>query len=65
MALWQVDGQLSQVDTLDQRASSGTLGITQKQDPSTTGQVIMKDAQIIVHDGTTNRILIGFGSGLF
>lgn len=66
MALQQIKGELNAVDGVLQRRPSGTTSPTNKNEGSTpAGKVTIKDAQIIVNDGTTNRILIGFGQGLF
>lgn len=46
-------------DLLKQRRADGTEGITPIVDGFTGGYVSTKDGQIIVHDGTTIRILIG------
>lgn len=66
MALQQIKGELTAPDVRVERLVSGTTSPTNKKEGATpTGKVTIKDAQIIVNDGTTNRILIGFGPGLF
>lgn len=65
MALWQADGELNAVDNLIQKPAAGTTSITNFKEGQTTGRVYTKDAQIIVNDGTYDRILIGFQSGGF
>ena len=66
MALQSIKGNMTAPDVQIQRTVSGTTSPTNKTEGQpTTGKVTIKDAQIIVNDGTTNRILIGFGQGLF
>jgi hypothetical protein len=65
MANWSIDQKTAEFDVRHNRFASGTLGIDDKQNPPSTGRISMKDGRIIVNDGTTNRILIGYGQGLF
>lgn len=60
MALHSVDSKLTSAsDVLNNRQGLGTTGISPTIEGQTTGKVVTKDAQIIVNDGTNNRVLIG------
>jgi len=53
-------------DALDKiREGLGTTSISPVIEGQAQGYVVVKDAQIIVNDGTNDRILIGFDSGGF
>jgi hypothetical protein len=66
MALHSIDGQsLNAVDLTVQRQSLGAGLVSPVIDGQTIGKVVTKSNQIIVNDGTNDRILIGFQDGGF
>lgn len=66
MATWQIKGKKITVDRPPVESGAGVTPMpNQVEGNQSVGKVIIKDAQIIVNDGTTNRILIGYGQGLF
>lgn len=65
MALHDVEGKIESVDTVVERPSLGQGLVSPTGDQTDVGKVVTKTNQIIVNDGTNDRILIGFGDGLF
>lgn len=68
MALHDIEGKVESVDIQNQRASLGqglVSPLLVSEENEGTGKVITKSNQIIVNDGENDRILIGFGDGLF
>lgn len=65
MALHDVDGSIEAVDINVQRPSLGAGLVSPVIEGQDVGKVITKTNQIIVNDGDNDRILIGFGAGLF
>lgn len=60
MALHTLDQKIiNNPDVLHNRPGLGTVGISPTIEGQATGKVVTKDAQIIVNDGTNNRVLIG------
>ncbi len=61
MAIHSVDNKTTSMDQLQsQRQGLGTVSASPVIEGQTTGKVIIKDNQIIVNDGTNDRVLIGF-----
>lgn len=60
MAIHNVDGDIKSVDTSVQRLSLGTGLVSPVQEGQDVGKIITKSNQIILNDGTNDRILIGF-----
>lgn len=61
MAIHSVDNKTTSMDQLlSQRQGLGTVSASPVIEGQTTGKVIIKDNQIIVNDGTNDRVLIGF-----
>ena len=60
MALHDVEGTIRAVDPSLQRLSLGTALVSPVREGQDVGKVITKSNQIIVNDGTNDRILIGF-----
>jgi hypothetical protein len=61
MALHSVDKSVNSADALSsQRLALGTVSAAPVQEGQSVGKVVMKDNQIIVNDGTNDRIIIGF-----
>ncbi len=66
MALHSIDGNNISVDELKtDRQGLGTVSAAPVQEGQTVGKVYIKDNQIVVNDGTNDRIIIGFSSGSF
>lgn len=67
MAIHSIDNQTQGVqDQMQQiREGLGTTSISPVIEGQEQGYVTIKDAQIIVNDGTNDRIVIGFDSGGF
>lgn len=68
MALHDVEGKIESVDVLAERPSLGqglVSPLLVSEENEDTGKVITKSNQIIVNDGTYDRILIGFDDGGF
>lgn len=66
MAIHSVDNKTTSMDQLlSQRQGLGTVSAAPVIEGQTTGKVVIKDNQIIVNDGTVDRIIIGFSSGAF
>lgn len=65
MAIHTIDQQTVAPDVLKQVTGLGTTSISPVIEGQSQGKVVIKDAQIIVNDGTNDRILIGFDSGGF
>jgi hypothetical protein len=66
MALHSIDNNVSSVDALQsQRQGLGTVSAAPVQEGQSVGKVVIKDNQIIVNDGTNDRIIIGFSAGGF
>jgi len=60
MALHDVEGNIKAVDLQQQRPSLGAGLVSPVIEGQDVGKVITKSNQIIVNDGTNDRILIGF-----
>lgn len=68
MALHDVEGKIESVDSVLERPSLGqglVSPLLVSEENEDTGKVITKSNQIIVNDGTYDRILIGFDDGGF
>ena len=60
MATWSTDGELNTLDNLVQPIAPGTTSVSNKIDGAApTGKLITKNAQIVVNDGTTDRVTMG------
>jgi hypothetical protein len=60
MAIHSIDNQTVAPDVLDTiREGLGTTSISPIIEGQAVGKVKIKDAQIIVNDGTNDRVLIG------
>lgn len=60
MALHKADRKVISPDVLAQRSGLGTVSIAPVNNDQSAGKIYMKNNQIIVNDGTYDRILIGF-----
>lgn len=65
MALHSVEQRVHAVDLQAERMSLGAGLVSPVRDGQQVGKVVTKSNQIIVNDGTNDRILIGFQSGGF
>ena len=67
MALHSVDEKVNAVDvvTIPERQSLGTTSMAPVLEGQAVGKVVIKDNQVIVNDGTNDRVLLGFQSGGF
>jgi hypothetical protein len=66
MGLHSLGGEsLNAVDITFQRQSLGAGLVSPVIDGQTIGKIVTKSNQIIVNDGTNDRILIGFQDGGF
>jgi hypothetical protein len=66
MAIHSVDNKTTSMDQLlSQRQGLGTVSAAPVIEGQTTGKVVIKDNQIVVNDGTVDRIIIGFSAGSF
>ena len=65
MALHDVEGKIDVVDLTIQRPSLGAGLVSPVIEGQTVGKVVTKSNQIIVNDGTNDRILIGFDENGF
>jgi hypothetical protein len=67
MALHSVDEKNNAVDvvTIPERQALGTTSMAPVLEGQAVGKVVIKDNQVIVNDGTNDRVLIGFQSGGF
>lgn len=67
MALHSTDDKINAVDvvTIPERQSLGTTSMAPVIEGQAVGKVVIKDNQVIVNDGTNDRVLIGFQSGGF
>lgn len=60
MATWSTDGELNTLDNLVQPIAPGTTSVSNKIDGAAPqGKLITKNAQIVVNDGTTDRVTMG------
>jgi len=62
MAIHSIDNKTTSVQDLAQttREGLGTVSISPVIEGQAQGYITIKDAQIIVNDGTNDRIVIGF-----
>lgn len=62
MALHTVDNKVNAVDivTIPERQALGTTSMAPVLEGQQVGKVVIKDNQVIVNDGTNDRVLIGF-----
>jgi hypothetical protein len=68
MALHKIDGQRAAPDILVQRLASGTTSVTNRTTGTSSattgsygvGRVITRDKQLVVNDGSDDRVVIGF-----
>lgn len=66
MALHSIDNQTTSVDvSIPERQSLGTTSMAPVVEGQQVGKVVIKDNQIIVNDGTNDRVLIGFDEAGF
>lgn len=67
MALHTVDSKVNAVDivTIPERQALGTTSMAPVLEGQQVGKVVIKDNQVIVNDGTNDRVLIGFQLGGF
>lgn len=67
MALHSVDEKNNAVDvvTIPERQALGTTSMAPVLEGQQVGKVVIKDNQVIVNDGTNDRVLIGFQLGGF
>lgn len=66
MGLHIVDNSTNGQDELKvARTGLGTTSMAPVQEGQSVGKVVIKDNQIIVNDGTNDRIIIGFSAGGF
>ncbi len=67
MALHSVDEKNNAVDvvTIPERQALGTTSMAPVLEGQAVGKVVIKDNQVIVNDGTNDRVLIGLQSGGF
>lgn len=65
MAIHSIDNKTEGIqDQIQQiREGLGTTSISPVIEGQAQGYITIKDAQIIVNDGTNDRIIIGFDSG--
>lgn len=66
MAIHVIDNKSTSVDvSIPERQGLGTTSMAPVIEGQNVGKVVIKDNQVIVNDGTNDRVLIGFQSGGF